>query len=1472
MGSANTGQQRFWWRQDNGTETTASFRGALGTPWSPAAGDLDTPQRIRFELGNTGGMDESSGSYNLYYDIDNGGYNPLTTSSSKVKLVSSAQSISDDDTTSEQMSGAQTFQAGRYDETGSSTNITIVAGQETEVEFCIQFDSATITGGEVIKFQVYRDTSALDSYANTPSSTLPTPPVGTIEQGVFRWRPEGAEEAVNDNSAGDWEAATSVDVTLDMMAEHGGLLTRLRVELKETASGSKTITPKLQYRKNGGSWITPRDWNYIDPGSEIGTYDQVMIVNKETTTDGAATSALITSATDFVAGTMEHDATAASVTLGADKHTEIEWAILISRFYNTRQVTADGDYFEFRVVESDDTLLGGTYDYPKVTVNIPDNYIGGTCVETGGREPFIVTPSGTMYMVIEDAELGANGMMLKSTDGGKTWTPVDNSTALTDNDLESFDMVYDDENKVIHCLHISGEANYYQFGTEDHGTYDDQWITGNFTQLNSSIDSFNQSASIVLRIDGTNKNIYCFYADLNSTDQVYYRKKADLTTGTFASEVSIDTSGGSADFSGVMAILGPTSNDIHIFYSDYINYNLYHRTLDTADSLGTRNTISSNLPSNNDSQHGMTNPIAWDNGTYERVMIGFAEDGASPLYTVIVDDGTTVNTKQNATNSVQVLVDPAALNPRQPTATLGIDTSADKAYVIYADDATEDVWRADNADGAGWSNHTEIYDANTAHALRGSVFTHSSGNGGSTVFGVFWETTFNQSGSTPKSGYSGAGQYFEYEISAGGDLTKTVTDTGGGADAISSITAGLSIADAGSAAESFGGQVSLSVAESGSGAEVISLSALIQMADAGAGAGVISFPSIIASVADVAAGADIVQDLQVSLQIPDAGSGSEGLTLAAQLSVADSAIASDVVSTLKQLFKTVNDLASGSDQISDVTVSLSLADAGAGLDALSISALASITDLGSGADDLTDLLASLSVPDVGSASEVPGIAADMAVADSGSASDDPAISADLTIADSGNIIDIPAIAAELSISDSASGLDVIVAYTLIAVADVASAVDGLGSITINLTVPDAGSATEAPTIAADLAVADAGSASENPAISADLSVADIGSASDDLSDLEVGFTIADSGSGAEGNPAVIASLSINDLGSTTETPSMTVALSVSDLGSGSDSIEILSALLKTVTDSASASEAITDITVSASVADTAAGSEALQIAVDLSVADAAGASDVVSTLQATLISITDAAAASDLVSGVVVSLAVADTAATSEAFQIATSLSVADSASGLDSIDVLADILKSIADAGAGSDSISVVSVSLAVPDVASGAEVIDITASLAVSDSGAGLESLLLEALTGISDAGTGSDVVGPIGVNLTVADSGTANEVLNYLISVYKLIADSGSALDSIGDVVVQVPVSDVATASDFVSSVLADVMVADIASGVDVVAQFDSSFNLVAFTFSFKQRTIEFTFSTRTIDFISAGGVQPRTMAFDLTQLEV
>ena len=154
MGTANTVQQDFRWRNDNGSETAATRKADTNNNPTLSASDYDTTMRIRFNLENTGGKDETDG-YHFQYSINDGTWTRISQSSFFVSSRLSSY-FADGDSTTQQIGGG-THDEGYMDEGGVISSFTLTQAQESENEWCFQINSGDFSGGEKLELRMAFD-------------------------------------------------------------------------------------------------------------------------------------------------------------------------------------------------------------------------------------------------------------------------------------------------------------------------------------------------------------------------------------------------------------------------------------------------------------------------------------------------------------------------------------------------------------------------------------------------------------------------------------------------------------------------------------------------------------------------------------------------------------------------------------------------------------------------------------------------------------------------------------------------------------------------------------------------------------------------------------------------------------------------------------------------------------------------------------------------------------------------------------------------------------------------------------------------------------------------------------------------------------------------------------------------------------------------------------------------------------------
>lgn len=169
-GMANTVQQDFWFRNNDGNEATATFMGAQGSDQTIA---VDTIFRLRILIEETaGGTNVVAAGLQYDYNIS-GSYSDVTGVTTEVQATDEGQGIADDTLlTTQRLTYSGTWEDGRYDDDGVDTTGVSLSSEFTEFEFSMIVPAAGVNHGDTIDFRLYDAAGALDSYAATPRLTV----------------------------------------------------------------------------------------------------------------------------------------------------------------------------------------------------------------------------------------------------------------------------------------------------------------------------------------------------------------------------------------------------------------------------------------------------------------------------------------------------------------------------------------------------------------------------------------------------------------------------------------------------------------------------------------------------------------------------------------------------------------------------------------------------------------------------------------------------------------------------------------------------------------------------------------------------------------------------------------------------------------------------------------------------------------------------------------------------------------------------------------------------------------------------------------------------------------------------------------------------------------------------------------------------------------------------------------------------
>lgn len=167
-------QKAFRGRNDDGNETTATWKAAQNINWNQAK---DVNLRIRLEVQETAGCAKANfTTIQLQYNLNGAGWVNVSASSSVVRSSASPNLADGASTTNQLTVGTGTFVGGGgFDEVNGvagSSAMDVSASGHFEVEYCVQIRSADVANGDTIQLRASDGGSAFAAYDATPSITV----------------------------------------------------------------------------------------------------------------------------------------------------------------------------------------------------------------------------------------------------------------------------------------------------------------------------------------------------------------------------------------------------------------------------------------------------------------------------------------------------------------------------------------------------------------------------------------------------------------------------------------------------------------------------------------------------------------------------------------------------------------------------------------------------------------------------------------------------------------------------------------------------------------------------------------------------------------------------------------------------------------------------------------------------------------------------------------------------------------------------------------------------------------------------------------------------------------------------------------------------------------------------------------------------------------------------------------------------
>lgn len=238
----------------------------------------------------------------------------------------------------------------------------------------------------------------------------------------------------------------------------------------------------------------------------------------------------------------------------AGGHGEWSFPIVIRRFSDDAALSEHGDRFDYRLATVEGKPVE-TGTIASVQLTVPDGHLGGTFVETPMRIGPWQAENGDLYFIMEPSETWNRMMIVKSSDGGRSWREADGKARPETGDLEGLGSAFAGDR--IHILHqTSNEVLYHAFDTAGHADDPDAWVVRDEI-VSAPPQPPTQVADIAVRSDDSLVAVY------GSAEELRYRIRS--AEGQWGEEGLIDEPSG-AVLSGPTVVRGK-DDVVHLAYT-----------------------------------------------------------------------------------------------------------------------------------------------------------------------------------------------------------------------------------------------------------------------------------------------------------------------------------------------------------------------------------------------------------------------------------------------------------------------------------------------------------------------------------------------------------------------------------------------------------------------------------------------------------------------------------------------------------------------------------------------------------------------------------------------------------------------------------------------------------------------------------------------------------------------------------------
>jgi len=327
----------------------------------------------------------------------------------------------------------------------------------------------------------------------------------------------------------------------------------------------------------------------------------------------------------------------------------------------------------------------------------------------------MIDSRGALYRVTESSRTdGNNPRMMKSVDGGATWSEVDRSHRPAASDLEGCWQLQNGYSIYLSVVN-SKTAWFTEFHTSDAPDRPDQWVLSQKvgpTMINGG--GVSQFSSLSRTSDG---QLWLFHSDemISGRQQIAFARRT--SSGIWGAKVRLGETSGS--WTGPRAVTA-ASDVTHVIYKDHLLHHLLWRKLiaqgelSAAVQLDTAGTSTARLPH--------TNAVSYAAKSEEVVVVAFA-DAKYALHAVTITNGI-VDTPTIIT-TMPVLSDPDIAKNDGTVAHLSVDGTT--VHALWVDKASGDVYHNFRHHGGAWSAPTVIWNSgkNIVWWVYGNVYTRA---------------------------------------------------------------------------------------------------------------------------------------------------------------------------------------------------------------------------------------------------------------------------------------------------------------------------------------------------------------------------------------------------------------------------------------------------------------------------------------------------------------------------------------------------------------------------------------------------------------------------------------------------------------------------------------------------------------------------------------------------------------------------